>query len=59
MEPSAHSCAPTAYAESPKASDGPSVAIQGPGLAPVLILLMPFALAAWVAIGLAVYRVGT
>jgi hypothetical protein len=28
-------------------------------LAPVLILLMPFALAAWVAIGLAVYRVGT
>jgi hypothetical protein len=59
MEPSAHSCAPMAYAESPEASHGPSVAIQGPGLAPVLILLMPFALAAWVAIGLAVYRVGT
>ena len=60
MEPSAYFRAPTACAESAEASDGSSVvAREGPGLGPVLIILMPCALAAWVAIGVAVYGVVT
>jgi hypothetical protein len=57
MEPSAQSYAPMAYVESAEATDGPWDAREGIGLGPLLVLLSPFALAAWVAIGLGVYRV--
>jgi hypothetical protein len=57
MEPSAQSYASTAYVESAKAGDGSSDASEGIGLGPLLIILSPFAVAAWVAIGLGVYRV--
>jgi hypothetical protein len=57
MEPSAQSYAPMAYVESAEATDGPWDARDGIGLGPLLIILSPFALAAWIAIGLGVYRV--
>jgi hypothetical protein len=54
VESSAHSYA---YVESADATDGPAGAREGIGLGAVLVILSPFALAAWVAIGLGVYRV--
>lgn len=41
------------------ASECPSEAREGIGLGALLIVLTPFALAAWLAIGLAVSRAGT
>jgi hypothetical protein len=57
MESSAQSHELREYVESGEASDG-----SEPGssrLGALLVLLLPFALAAWFAIGLAVYRVVT
>ena len=51
MEPSAQSYASTAY-ESAEGSDGSSGVREGAGLGPLLVILSPFALVAWVAIGL-------
>jgi hypothetical protein len=59
MEPSAQSYASTAYVESTEGSDGSSGVGEGIGLGPLLVILSPFALVAWVAIGLGVYRVVT
>ena len=56
MEPLAFSSELTAYAE---AHDVPSEADERGGLAALLVIASPFALAAWVAIGLAVYRLVT
>jgi hypothetical protein len=54
METSVH---PYAYVESADAAGGRAGAGEGIGLGPVLIVLSPFALAAWVAIGLGMYRI--
>lgn len=59
MEPLASSRELTAYAESAEAHDVPSEAGERGGLAALLVIASPFALAAWVAIGLAVYRLVT
>jgi|Tabmets5t2r1_1033131.scaffolds.fasta_scaffold100978_1 hypothetical protein len=59
MEPSAQSYASTAYVESAEGSDGSSGVREGIGLGPLLVILSPFGLVAWVAIGLGVYRVVT
>jgi hypothetical protein len=59
MEPSAQSYAPTAYVESVEEAGRPADAREGIGLGALLIILSPFAVAAWVAIGLGVYRVLT
>jgi hypothetical protein len=59
MEPSAQSYAPTAYVESVEEADRPADAREGIGLGALLIILSPFGVAAWVAIGLGVYRVVT
>ena len=59
MEPSAQSYAPTAYVESVEEADRPADVREGIGLGALLIILSPFAVAAWVAIGLGVYRVVT
>lgn len=48
-----------AYVESADPKEGPSEAGEGSGLGALLILLTPFALTAWLAIGLAVHRVVT
>lgn len=45
-----------AYAESAEASDASSEAGEGSRLGALLVLASPFALAAWVAIGVAFYR---
>jgi hypothetical protein len=45
-----------AYAESAEASDALSEAGESGRLAALLVLASPFALAAWVAVGAAVYR---
>jgi hypothetical protein len=58
MERLAQSHELRAYVESAEASDG-SEAGGSSRLGALLILLSPFALAAWFAIGLAVYRVVT
>lgn len=58
MEPSAAPYAPKVYVESPEVTGGLDVP-EGIGLGTLLILLSPFALAAWFAIGSAVYRVVT
>lgn len=57
VELSAQSYAPTAYVESTEAAGGPLDAREGIGLGALLILLSPLAIAAWFAIGSAVYRV--
>jgi hypothetical protein len=59
MEPLASSRELPAYVEPAEAGEGPSEAGEGSGLGALLIMLTPFALAAWFAIGLAVYRVVT
>ena len=56
MEPSVSSPTFPAYDESDQASEDPAEVGEGSGLALLLIILTPFALAAWFAIGLAVYR---
>lgn len=56
MESLGYSGAPMAYVESAEANDRHSRADEGDGLGAVVIVLTPFALAAWVAIGLVVYR---
>jgi hypothetical protein len=56
MEPLASSPELPAYVESAEASEGSSEAGEGNGLGALLMTLTPFALAAWFAIGLAVYR---
>jgi hypothetical protein len=58
MESSAQSQELRAYVESGEASDG-SEAGGSSRFGALLMLLLPFALAAWFAIGLAVYRVVT
>ena len=58
MEGLAHSRELRAHVDSVEASDGLDAA-EGSGLGALLILLSPFALAAWFAIGSAVYRVVT
>ena len=58
METSAQSRKLRAHVESAEASDGWE-ADGSSRLGALLILLLPFALAAWFAIGLAVYRVVT
>jgi hypothetical protein len=58
METLAQSRELRARVDSVEASDA-SEAGEGSGLGALLILLSPFALAAWFAIGLAVYRVVT
>lgn len=58
MEPLASSRELTAY-KSAEAHDVPSEAGERGGLAALLVIASPFALAAWVAIGLAVYRLVT
>jgi hypothetical protein len=45
-----------AHAESAEAAEGFSVLGEGIGLGALLVLLIPVSLAAWAAIGLAVYR---
>jgi hypothetical protein len=59
MEPLAHSREFPAYFESAEAREGPSETGESGGLGALLIMLTPFALAAWLAIGLAVSRVVT
>lgn len=59
MEPLAFSSELTAYAEPAEAHDVPSEAGERGALAALLVIASPFALAAWVAIGLAVYRLVT
>ena len=59
MEPLASSRELPTYLESAEARDGPSEAGESNGLATLLIILSPFALAAWLAIASAVYRVAT
>jgi hypothetical protein len=59
MEPSAQSYAPTAYVESVEEADRSADAREGIGLGALLIILSPFAVVAWVAIGLGVYRIVT
>ena len=59
MEPLATSRELPAYVEPAEASEGPLEAGEGSGLGALLIMLTPFALAAWFAIGLAVYRAAT
>ena len=56
MEPLASSSELSAYVGSPKARESPSEADEGTRLGALLVVLTPFALAAWFAIGLAVYR---
>lgn len=58
MEPSASAHELTADAESAEAGDRSSEA-KGPGLGALLVIASPFALAAWVAIGVAVYQAVT
>jgi hypothetical protein len=59
MEPLASSSELPAYVEPAEASERPLEAGEGSGLGALLIMLTPFALAAWFAIGLVVYRVVT
>jgi hypothetical protein len=47
------------YVEPAEATAGSRVVGEGVGLGALLVMLMPFALAAWSAIGFAVYRVLT
>jgi len=56
MEPLASSREPPAYIEPAEANDGLSEAVVSSGLGALLVIASPFALAAWVAIGLAFYR---
>jgi hypothetical protein len=59
MEPLASSRELPAYIEPAEAGEAPLEAGEGSGLGALLMMLTPFALAAWFAIGLAVYRVAT
>lgn len=56
MEPLAFSRELPAYIEPAEANDGLSEVVVSSGLGALLVIASPFALAAWVAIGLAVYR---
>jgi hypothetical protein len=55
MEPLADSRVFPAYVESAEAGESPSETGESGRLAALLMVLTPFALAAWLAIGLAVY----
>jgi hypothetical protein len=59
MESLASSHELPASAEPAEARDGTADAGESSGLGGLLIILSPFALAAWLAIGSAVYRVVT
>jgi hypothetical protein len=59
MEPLASSRELPAYVQPAEANDGLSEAGVSTGLGALLVVASPFALAAWVAIGLAVYRLVT
>jgi hypothetical protein len=59
MEPSVAPYAPKVYVESPEVTGGHLNVPEGIGLGTLLVLLSPLALAAWFAIGSAVYRVVT
>ncbi|MGH3057076.1 MAG: hypothetical protein ACRDPP_02430 [Gaiellaceae bacterium] len=56
MEPLAYSHELPAYVDPAEANDRPGVSS---GLASLLVIASPFALTAWVAIGLAVHRLVT
>lgn len=58
MEPLAYSHELPAYVDPAEATDA-SEADEGGGLGALLVIASPFALAAWLAIGLAVYRLVT
>ena len=59
MEPLAPSREFPVYVDAPAASEGLSEAREDSGLGALLIVLTPFALAAWLAIGLAISRAVT
>ena len=56
MEPLAFSRELPAYIAPAEANDGLSEAVVSSRLGALLVIASPFALTAWVAIGLAVYR---
>ena len=57
MEPSAYSSELPAFGEAAEASEYSSEGREGMGLSALLIVLAPFALVAWFAIGIALYKV--
>lgn len=59
MEPLAYSRELPAYVDPAEANDCASEADESSGLGALLVVASPFALAAWLAIGLAVYRLLT
>ena len=59
MDPPAFSHELPAYVESAEASDASSEAGEGSRLAALLVFASPFALGAWIAVGVAVYRAVT
>jgi hypothetical protein len=59
MEPLASSRELPASAEPAETRDGTAEAGESNGLGALLVVASPFALAAWLAIGLAVYRLVT